>query len=409
MKKVLFSIILVLISIANVHALDINSNNAVLYVLNDNSIVFEKNKDSITSIASLTKIMTTIVAIENIDDFNKEVTISYDMLKGLQEENAYVIYLQVGEKVTYNDLLYGTFLASGADAARGLSFGISGSDAKFVELMNKKAKELNLTNTHFTNATGLDAEGQSSTVDEVAKLLQYALKNEKFKEIFYSDTYTFSNKRHTVKSSLKETANYYNLDASNILGGKTGYTLNAGRCLASVAYDSINDITYMLVTTNASTSTKYYHVKDAVDIYNYYFTNYKYHNLIDKNQKILKLNTKYVKDHTIDFISDDEYKIYYENTFNKEDVILKYDGIELIQPKLIKNNLKKGFKLGTVSVIYNGKTYHTIDIILKDDIKFSILEFVKVNIVYVSIGTLVFIVIIALLIKTKKKKRRKRK
>ena len=273
MKKVLFSIILVLLSIVNVHALDINSKNAVLYVLNDDSVVFEKNKDEITSIASLTKIMTTIVAIENINNLDEQVTITSDMLKGLKEENAYVINLQVGEKVTYNDLLYGTFLASGADAARGLSFGISGSDSKFVELMNNKAKELNLTKTHFTNATGLDTKDQTSTVDEVAKMLQYALKNEKFKEIFYTDTYTFSNKKHTVKSSLKETASYYKLDASNIQGGKTGYTTNAGRCLASVAYDKENDITYMLVTTNAVINPKYYHVKDAVDIYNYYSPN----------------------------------------------------------------------------------------------------------------------------------------
>lgn len=403
MKKVLFSILLILLSIKNVQALDINSQNAVLYNLNDNTVIYEKNKDSITSIASLTKIMTTIVAIENIDDYNKEVTINYDMLKGLKEENAYVIYLQVGEKVTYNDLLYGTFLASGADAARGLSFGISGSDSNFVELMNKKAKELNLVNTHFTNATGLDTDNQSSTVDEVARLLQYALKNDKFKEIFYTDTYTFSNKKHTVKSSLKETGSYYNLDTSNILGGKTGYTLNAGRCLASVAYDKDNDITYMLVTTNASTDTKYYHVKDAIDIYNYYFTNYKYHNLIDKDEKILTLNTKYAKEHIIDFISDKDYKVYYENTFNKDNVKLEYTGLELLQPKLINNNLKKGYKIGTIKVIYNDTTYETIDILLKDDIKFSVLEFVYINRLYFVLGIVLVILIIFTIKKLNKK------
>lgn len=403
MKKILFSIILILVSIVKVSAIEINSQNAVLYNLNDNTVIYEKNKDSITSIASLTKIMTTIVAIENIDDYNKEVTINYDMLKGLKEENAYVIYLQVGEKVTYNDLLYGTFLASGADAARGLSFGISGSDSNFVELMNKKAKELNLVNTHFTNATGLDTDNQSSTVDEVARLLQYALKNDKFKEIFYTDTYTFSNKKHTVKSSLKETGSYYNLDTSNILGGKTGYTLNAGRCLASVAYDKDNDITYMLVTTNASTDTKYYHVKDAIDVYNYYFTNYKYHNLIDKDEKILTLNTKYAKEHIIDFISDKDYKVYYENTFNKDNVKLEYTGLELLQPKLINNNLKKGYKIGTIKVIYNDTTYETIDILLKDDIKFSILEFVYINRLYFVLGIVLVILIIFTIKKLNKK------
>ena len=347
--------------------------------------------------------MTTIVAIENIKNLDDQVTITSDMLKGLKEENAYVINLQVGEKVTYNDLLYGTFLASGADAARGLSYGISGSDSKFVELMNNKAKELNLTKTHFTNATGLDTKDQSSTVDEVAKMLQYALKNEKFKEIFYAESYTFSNKKHTVKSSLKETASYYKLDASNIQGGKTGYTTNAGRCLASVAYDKENDITYMFVTTNAVINPKYYHVKDAIDTYNYYFTNYKYHNLIDSNEKILTLNTKYAKEHAIDFISDKDYKVYYENIFNKDDVVLKYDGIELLQPKIIKNNLKKGFKLGTLSVIYNDKTYHTIDIVLKDDIKFSILEFVYVNRLYFVLGIVLIILTIFIIKRLNKK------
>ena len=404
MKKVLFSVILIILCTLRVNALELNSQNAVLYNLNDNTIIYEKNKDSITSIASLTKIMTTIVAIENIDDYNKEVVINSDMLKGLKEENAYVIYLQVGEKVTYNDLLYGTFLASGADAARGLSYTVSGSDSSFVELMNKKAKELNLVNTHFTNATGLDTDNQSSTVDEVARLLQYALKNDKFSEIFYSDTYTFSNNKHTVKSSLKETGSYYNLDVSNILGGKTGYTLNAGRCLASVAYDSVNDIRYMLVTTNASTSTKYYHVKDAVDTYNYYFTNYKYHNLIDNNDIILTLPTKYVKEKEIKFISDKDYKVFYENTFNKENVKLEYTGLELLQPNLINNKLKKGYKIGTIDVIYNDTTYETIDVVLDMDIKFSILEFVKVNILYVSLTVILLIGILVLLLKKKKRK-----
>ena len=120
MKKILIFIVLYFSLIFNVNALDIKSNNAVLYNLNDDTIVFSKNAHEITKIASLTKIMTTIVAIENIEDLNKTVTMTSDMFKGLYEENAYQIGLRVGDVVTYKDLLYATFIASGADATRGL-------------------------------------------------------------------------------------------------------------------------------------------------------------------------------------------------------------------------------------------------------------------------------------------------
>lgn len=96
------------------------------------------------------------------------------------------------QKVTYNDLLYGMFLASGADATRAISISISKSEEQFVELMNKKAQELNLKNTHFTNTVGLDDENHYSTLNDVAIILKGALKNKKFKEIFTTDSYTFS-------------------------------------------------------------------------------------------------------------------------------------------------------------------------------------------------------------------------
>ena len=141
-------------------------------------------------LASLTKIMTTIVAIENIEDLNKTVTMTSNMFKGLYEENAYQIGLRVGDVVTYKDLLYGTFIASGADATRGLTLSLTNSEDEFVKLMNDKAIELGLTNTYFTNPIGLDEDGQKSTVDDVAKLLKYALKNETFKnEFFWSSRY----------------------------------------------------------------------------------------------------------------------------------------------------------------------------------------------------------------------------
>ena len=208
MKKVVLFVTLLLISF-NVGALELNSKNAVLYNLNENKIIYEENKDEITSIASLTKIMTTLVAIENITNWNEKVTLNYKVFEGLAEANAAVIGLRIGQTVTYNDLIYGMFLASGADATRAIAMSISGSEEKFVELMNKKATELGMKNTSFKNTTGLEANGQYSTVNDVAILLSKALENKKFEEVFTANSYTFSDNSMTVYSTLRKTASYY--------------------------------------------------------------------------------------------------------------------------------------------------------------------------------------------------------
>lgn len=404
MKKVLLTILLFLTLIGNVGALELNSNNAVLYNLNENTVIFEKNKDEITSIASLTKIMTTLVAIENITDYNQTVTVNSSMLTGLKEANAAVIGLKAGHKVTYKDLLYGTFLASGADATRALTISIAGSENNFVNMMNEKAKELGLTNTNFTNTTGLDTKtGQTSTVDEVAKLLLKALENEMFSEIFYTKSYTFSNRLMTVYSTLEKTAETYNIDISGVLGGKTGYTTAAGRCLASIAYDEVNNIKYLLVTTNADTDgRKSEHIKDASKTYKYYFENFKYHNLIEKNENLVTLPTKYVKETSITFKANDIVSRYLENTFDKEKVEIKYTGIDVIEA-----GSKKDTKIGEVEIIYEGTTYEIIPIVLENDIKFSLWVFIKDNIIIISIIILIVAAITFLLIKKKKKKKRK--
>ena len=123
---------------SSVYSLDIESSNGLLINMNDFSIIDEKNKDEVVSVASLTKIMTSIVAIENIKDFSEKITITKDMIKGLIEENAYVLWLRPGQKLTYKDILYATFITSAADATKALAISISGSEEEFVKLMNDK-------------------------------------------------------------------------------------------------------------------------------------------------------------------------------------------------------------------------------------------------------------------------------
>ncbi len=372
MKKIIFTILLLFPIF--VSALEINSKHAILYNLNEDKIVFEKNSNEITSIASLTKIMTTIVAIENIENLDAKVTITEKDFNGLYD--ASLAGFEVGDEVTYRDLLYGTMLPSGAEASQALANNISGSVNVFAGLMNEKAKELGMKNTHFVNTSGLDVNNHYSTVYDVAVLLKYCLNNKTFKTIFESTSYKTSNGELTLYSTFRYTAIKYNYKSDYILGAKTGYTDDAGKCLASIAYDQNNDILYLLVTTGANTSTDdAYHIKDATNIYTYYFENYGYVNLMDENELLVSIKTKYSKNKYLNFYAKEDVSFYTKkDEFDKNKIKLIYDGVNIID-----QSIKKGEKLGTVGIYYDDEYINSLDIILNDEYKFSIIYFLLQN------------------------------
>lgn len=393
-KRFCFLFIIITVWTINVSALEINSKYAVLYNLNDGTVVYEKEKDEVTSVASLTKIMTTLVAIKNIKDFDEKVVMRKEMFAGLREANAYVIGLKVGQKVTYNDLVYGMFLASGADATRAVAISVAGSEEKFVNLMNEEAKRLGLKKTHFVNTVGLDAEGHYSTVNEIAIILKEAFKNEKFKEIFLKDKYVFSDSSITVYSSMRRSLNAYKINGENILGGKTGYTGDAGRCLASIAYDKKNKITYLLVTVKAEKNNE--PVEDAYNIYHYYFENYGYQKLVEKGDLLVSIPTKYSKIKEMKFRASNDIEKYLKNDYKSNYVKVNYKGIRKITPMM-----KKGNKLGVVEVRYKDEVVKEIDVVLSNTVKFSLLGFLFVY--RWVITSIIFIIIIICLVVFKKK------
>ena len=162
MKKVGYIILTIILIIPlGINALeieDLNSKNVIVYNKDEGKIIYEKNADEKTKIASLTKIMTTIIAIENIEDLNEKVTITSSMLNGIPYD-ASTAGLKVGETYTYDELLYASMIPSGADATQALAISLTGSIKNFVKKMNDKAKELDMENTNFINTTGLDEEG----------------------------------------------------------------------------------------------------------------------------------------------------------------------------------------------------------------------------------------------------------
>lgn len=384
-------------AIENVN-LDIYSEYAILYNLDDDIILYEKNAEVKTSIASLTKIMTTIVAIENIKNLDDKVTLYSNVFYGLAEANASVAGFRIGETVTYRDLLMGALLPSGADATRALALNISGSETAFVELMNKKAKELKLENTNFANTTGLESYNHFSTVKDISIILKYALKNETFKKMYTTREYTTTNGL-TFYSTLKKISNNYAIEVPNILGTKTGFTNEAGLCMSSIA--NYNGINYLLVTAGADyRGNTPRQLLDAINIYDYYSNNYSYKTIISKNDYITDINVMYSKTKKYEIISPKTIEIYTTNEFNTNDIKYEYIGLKELTHK---NNINE--KIGDVNILYNNEILDTIEIVLEQTIQFNLIQFlIQTKIIYPLCILIIVILAFIINIILKKKK-----
>lgn len=229
---------------------DIYSENVILIDAENGDELYEKNGHDRTYPASLTKIMTVLLAIEENKNLDKTTYITSYTISKLTAENASMAGYNANERTSIKDLLYGSMLASGAEASIGLAQFTSGSVDNFVELMNDKAHDLGMKDTHFTNVTGLHDDNHYTTANDVAILLKYALENPTFREVFTAKSHNIKtdNREFTVHSTFFPEYNG-KLKDGMVLGAKTGTTVAAGSCLASCV--TIDGHDYILVTTNA--------------------------------------------------------------------------------------------------------------------------------------------------------------
>lgn len=397
-KKTYSIFIIFFLFIYSVSASDLSliSDKYILYNMNDDRIILEKDSHEKSYIASLTKMMTVLVSVENIENYDKKITLTNSMFSDI-EWDVSTAGFEVGETVTYNDLLYGAMLPSGADAVNSLAISISGSLSKFVKLMNSKAEELELKDTHFANVTGLFDKDNYSTAYDVAQLLKYALKNEKFKELFNARKYTSTN-NIKMTSTLISYNNSLNENISYITGSKTGYIPEGGYSLASTA--TISSVNYLLITLNASDGSSAPHVKDTVKTYKYFSSNYSYQNIVNNEDVIVTLKTKYAKEDTIEINSSESAEYYLKNNFDKKDLVYEYNGIDEIS-----YFDKKGITLGTVKIKYNDEVLETFDLVYNATLSFSLLKYLWINKIYV----LLIIIALTIVILFLKKKKRRRK
>lgn len=389
MKKVVFFLFSLFFFCYSVYAenFDITGEYVSLYNMNEDILLYSKNDTKKTSIASLTKMMTTLVAIEEINDLDEIVTIKERDFEGTVGYSK--AGFKVGDKVTYRDLLYGIILPSGADAVNAVVNNTLGYD-KFIKKMNETAKKIGMNDTSYANPVGKDDEFNYSTSSDLARLLKYALKNETFKTIFTTKSYKTSN-----GINLESTVNSYKniLNTDEIKGAKSGFTKDAGRCLASIT--TLNNVDYLLVVINSSTTNPYNAVKDTITIYDYYNNNYGYKNIINDDTFIKEIPIDLSKEKTYKITGSEEIEKYLKND---TEVTYEYVGSDKIT-----FNTKKGSKLGVVNIYDGDVLLATSNVYLENNIEYYPI------ITYVLIGIAVIFVLLIIRKLSKKKHRRRRR
>ena len=261
-----------------------NSRRYIVYDRISKSMIIGKNEDIKSAMASTTKIMTTIVILEKAD-LNEKVTVSAKA----GGTGGSRLGLKRGDKTSVRDLLYGLMLRSGNDAAVALAEHVGGSVKGFAELMNEKAIELGLTNTHFVTPHGLDDANHYTTALELAKLTDYAMDNETFAKIVGTKSTTiYINNQPRQINNTNELLGVLN----GVVGVKTGFTNNAGRCLVTETKRNNMDI----ITIVLGADTKKDRTKDSVNLIEYTFSKYKMYNLeeqiIEEFNKWKNINEK---------------------------------------------------------------------------------------------------------------------
>lgn len=334
MKKITVIIIsLFLLLPINVFGLTTTASQAILMDMDSGRILYQKDIHNPRLVASITKIMTAVLAIENgnLDDI---VTVGEEVLT-MYGSN---IYIQLGEKMTLRDLLYGLLLRSGNDAAIVIGTYIGGSEEEFVEMMNKKAKEIGMLHTTYSNCHGLDEVTQNySSAYDMAVLSSYANTFDVYREISGTKKWTTSTgEKSYVWHNRNKLLTLYEFAT----GGKTGYTPKAGRTLVTTATkDNLKLTAVTLNDPNEYTSHE--------NMYEYGFNNYKNYVIIDKDN--FDIDDKFYKD-----------EIYVKESFTYPLTDKESKNVSVLVKILKLRNYKNNDKVGEVIVtLENDELYRT--------------------------------------------------
>ncbi len=333
----------------------LNSKIAVAYDRKSGKVIYGKNENKRSAMASTTKIMTSIILIENAD-LTQTVTISAKAAG----TGGSRLGLKKNDKITMNDLLYGLMLESGNDAAVAIAENVGGSVEGFAELMNEKAKQLGLENTHFVTPHGLDDPEHYTTAYELAKLADYALKNETFARVVNTKDYTVTiNGYPKAISNTNELLGYLN----GVNGVKTGFTNNAGRCLVT----SVNRNGFEIITVVLQADTKKIRTNDSINLIDYIYENYELvniKNIVDEKFKNwILINKDRIQ---INKCKYNNMELYMSELDNNIIPIKKSDkdkiNIEINNPYYFEAPIEKDTTIGSLKIVLNEEIIDIVDI-----------------------------------------------
>lgn len=341
MKKILILIISFLSFMPISKAIETSAQSAILMDMDSGRILYAKNIHEKRLVASISKIMTSVVVLENVD-INKEVQIGDEIKKA----HGSGIYIKQGEKLKIKDLLYGLLLRSGNDAALALAYHTLGSEDKFVAAMNELASKLKMNNSTFNNPSGLDDDclGNYSSAYDMAILTSYAYKIKDFRNIIGTKKYTLKTNKNTYVWHNKNKMLSSYIYAT---GGKTGFTKKAKRTLVSTA--SKGGMNLVVVTLNDGNDWL-----DHKNLFEYGFNNYETYTILEKGDFKVYNDNYYTNG-----------KLYIKNDFKytllsneKESLKLK---IDLEKKRVFKDDMK----VGKVIVYLGDELVHTEDVYYK--------------------------------------------
>lgn len=348
--------------IVNVNAedLDIKAKSAILINYDSGDVIYKKNESEKLAPASMTKIMSLIIIMDNIDNGNLSLDEKVEISKNASSMGGSQIFLQPNTKEKVNDLIKAITVASANDAVVALSEKIAGSEKAFVKLMNKKAKELGCYNTHFENVHGLDSENHYSTAYDMSIMAKELIKHQRI--LNYSKIYEeYFTKSDGTKIWMVNTNKLVRFN-KYVDGLKTGYTKNAGYCLTATAKK--NKMRLISVVMNEKDSKE--RTQDTEALLSYGFNGYKIQKIVS-NKKILgKITVKRGKEKNVNIVSKE----------NVSKLVKKIDKNKNYKLKIITNKVvapvKTGDTVGSLKIYNeNGSLYKTVDLTVDKNIKRS--------------------------------------
>lgn len=333
-----------------------NAKSAIMLEASTGKIIFEKNANEKLPMASMTKMMTLLIIMENIENGNIKWSDSVITSEHAASMGGSQIFLEVGEEMTVEELVKGICIASGNDAAVAMAEKIGGTEEEFVKLMNKKAKELQLKNTNFTNACGLDSDNHYSSAHDMAIIGKELVKYDKILE--YTGTYEDYLRKNTDKSfwlvNTNKLVRYY----KGVDGLKTGYTEKAGFCITTTAKkDNMRLITVVM----GEPSTKIRNA-ETTSMLDYGFNTYKIDTVASSQKIIASKKVTNGIDKIANIVPKTDINILNTKLGTKRNVTYNLELSTISAP------IKKGDSIGKINVMENNKIIMTIDATTTKDI-----------------------------------------